>query len=100
MNRDRFNTSAAILASLLFIMLLTSCNLDGGTATPTLTVTPAPPLTGTPTLTPTAAHTPTATYMILCTPPPCVIGTSETYNCPSLCPGGCGTICATYTPTP
>ncbi len=98
MNRDRFSASAAILVSVLFIILLTSCNLNGATATPTLTVTAAPLPTDTPTTMPTTTATPTATYMILCTPPPCAIGTSETYYCPSLCPGGCGTTCATYTP--
>jgi hypothetical protein len=55
--------------------------------------------------TPTASpliqtFTPTITFMVVCTPPRCAIGTSETYYCPGVCPGGCGTTCATYTPTP
>jgi hypothetical protein len=55
------------------------------------------PLPGTPTATPTL----TATRNPVCTPPPCAIGTSESYTCTSgNCPGGCGTTCATYTPTP
>jgi len=36
----------------------------------------------------------------ICTPPLCAIGTSEVYFCSGSCPGGCGTTCATYTPTP
>jgi poly-gamma-glutamate capsule biosynthesis protein CapA/YwtB (metallophosphatase superfamily) len=44
--------------------------------------------------------TPTATFMAVCTPPRCAIGTTETYYCPGVCPAGCGTTCATYTPTP
>ena len=45
--------------------------------------------------------TPTPTFFPQCTPPVCAIGTSETYHCPGGdCPGGCGTTCATYTPTP
>ena len=58
--------------------------------------------TGTPslTLTRTLPSTLTATFMIVCTPPPCAIKTSETYYCAGVCPGGCGTTCATYTPTP
>jgi hypothetical protein len=43
---------------------------------------------------------PTATFMIVCTPPRCSIGTSEVYFCPGTCPAGCGTTCATYTPNP
>jgi hypothetical protein len=42
-----------------------------------------------------------ATPYAICTPPLCVIGTSEVYYCTSgTCPGGCGTGCATYTPAP
>jgi len=51
-----------------------------------------------PTATPT--NTPIITYMMVCTPPLCAIGTDEAYFCPGNCPGGCGTTCATYTPTP
>lgn len=40
------------------------------------------------------------TPQAVCTPPLCAIGTNEAYFCPEVCPGGCGTICATYTPTP
>jgi glucose/arabinose dehydrogenase len=36
--------------------------------------------------------------MPVCTPPPC--GEDESYHCPDECPGGCGTVCATHTPTP
>jgi hypothetical protein len=40
----------------------------------------------------------TATPVICCTPPPCK--SDETYYCPGECPCGCGTTCATHTPTP
>lgn len=49
----------------------------------------------------TAMETPLAeatTPVIQCTPPPC--GENETYHCPDECPGGCGTTCATLTPSP
>ncbi|MDP2995405.1 MAG: hypothetical protein Q8N46_09835, partial [Anaerolineales bacterium] len=52
------------------------------------------------TLSETPTPTPTITFMVVCTPPRCAIGTRETYYCPGVCPGGCGTTCATYTPTP
>lgn len=41
---------------------------------------------------------PTPTPMIYCTPPPCDFEAGEVYHCPSTCPGGCGTVCATATP--
>jgi hypothetical protein len=37
------------------------------------------------------------TPMPMCTPPAC--GPDEVYHCPETCPGGCGTTCATPTPT-
>jgi len=40
----------------------------------------------------------TATPFPLCTPPLCAL--NETYHCSGVCPGGCGTICATTTPDP
>ena len=42
----------------------------------------------------------TYTPILMCTPPRCAIGTSEVYFCNGECLGGCGTTCATYTPTP
>jgi glucose/arabinose dehydrogenase len=39
----------------------------------------------------------TATPFPLCTPPLC--GDDESYFCPDECPGGCGTTCATHTPS-
>jgi len=48
----------------------------------------------------TSTPTPSATFMAVCTPPRCAIGAGETYYCPGVCPAGCGTTCATYTPTP
>ena len=46
-----------------------------------------------------ACHVPAVTEAPrpVCTPPPC--GPDEVYYCPDECPGGCGTICATPTPT-
>ncbi len=44
--------------------------------------------------TPTAVAT---TPIIQCTPPPC--NENEAYHCPEECPGGCGTTCATHTPS-
>ena len=40
---------------------------------------------------------PIATPTVVCTPPLC--GEGEVFACPDTCPGGCGTICATRTPT-
>ncbi len=40
---------------------------------------------------------PTATPTVECTPPSCA--GDEVFSCPEACPGGCGTICATRTPT-
>jgi hypothetical protein len=83
----------AILAILLTVILISFSHKNGGLLrTPTNT----PSLTHTETLTPTS----TATFMVVCTPPRCAIGNSETYYCSGVCPGGCGTTCATYTPTP
>jgi hypothetical protein len=49
-----------------------------------------------------APRTPTATAIdgptVMCTPPPC--DEDEAYHCPDECPGGCGTVCATFTPGP
>jgi hypothetical protein len=68
------------------------------------------PPTPTPTITSTATRfqqilatdTPTYTpqFYPMCTPPLCAIGTSEVYYCSETCPNGCGTVCATFTPTP
>jgi len=64
-------------------------------------VTPTPNVTQTPTATQTVTPTPpTITYWPMCTPPLCAIGTSEVYYCSETCPNGCGTTCATYTPSP
>jgi YVTN family beta-propeller protein len=47
---------------------------------------------------PTLEPSPTPTPLIRCTPPPCK--ENEEYYCPSECPEGCGTTCATRTPSP
>jgi hypothetical protein len=49
---------------------------------------------------PTPTPTPTPTVSVYCTPPPCDFDAGEVYHCPSTCPGGCGTVCATATPAP
>ena len=46
---------------------------------------------------PTPDHTPTDTPFPMCTPPACK--SDEEYYCEGECPGGCGTTCATPTPT-
>jgi hypothetical protein len=43
--------------------------------------------------------TPTPTFIIMCAPPACTDGALTCGN-PDGCPGGCGIICATLTPTP
>jgi hypothetical protein len=56
-------------------------------------VVPSPATnTPTPTLTPTPLPGP------MCTPPSCPAG--EVAICPGLCTGGCGMVCATFTPPP
>jgi hypothetical protein len=74
---------------------LTLLPISSGTKTYTPTSSP----TFTPGVTHTPSSTPTATFIVVCTPPPCAIGTIETYFCPGVCLGGCNTTCATYTPT-
>jgi hypothetical protein len=87
----------AILAILLGVIII-SFSIKNGSWFSTPTSTPSLSLT----FTPTEISTPTltATFMVVCTPPRCAIGTNETYYCPGVCPGGCGTSCATFTPTP
>lgn len=63
-----------------------------------VTISPSDTKNSSPTATPT--NTPIITYYMVCTPPLCAINTDEAYYCPVNCPGGCGTTCATYTPTP
>jgi len=60
----------------------------------------APCLPGTPPCEPAPLPTPTPTQPgPVCSPPACSSG--EVFTCPngSMCPGGCGTICATPTPS-
>ncbi len=97
----------AILVIVLGVIIISFGNKNGGgfstpTASPTKPATPTNIPSLPPTFTPTETSTqiPTATFMVVCTPPPCAIGTRETYYCPGVCSGGCGTTCATYTPTP
>jgi hypothetical protein len=109
----------AIALIILGVIIISFANKNDGrtgtpTPSPTITTMPTGTSTHTPTYTPTATHTPTstpsgtptptptltATFMVVCTPPACAIGTSEAYYCPGICNGGCGTTCATYTPTP
>jgi serine/threonine protein kinase len=82
-------------------------------ATPDSTLTPSTLLDEPPSTTPTSPvsliYSPSATIPVLtlpagdtpifmCTPPACNLG--EVYFCLEDCPGGCGTICATVTPSP
>ena len=50
-----------------------------------------------PTLGPPAVTTTEPAPIIQCTAPPCPEGVLE---CPGNCPGGCGTVCLAFTPTP
>ncbi len=97
----------AIFMIVIGIAIISIINKDNNSSsTPTsnamtafsVTKSPSDKKNSSPTATPTI--TPTITYMMVCTPPLCAIGTNETYYCPGNCPGGCGTTCATYTPTP
>lgn len=68
----------------------------GSPGTPTRTRTPT--LTpDTPGASPTDTATPEDTPGPVCTPPLC--GQGQVYHCPDDCPGGCGIVCATPTPT-
>jgi hypothetical protein len=113
----------AIVIGLIIIAFNTIINGQGGTPTSSLTksvtITDTPSITWTttphasrtasatitfsPTFSPSVTHTPTSTptstFPVVCTPPVCAIGTNETYFCQGECPSGCGTTCATYTPT-
>lgn len=66
----------------LFLFILAACQTQPP-ATPTAVPPTQPPATDTP--------------FPLCTPPACTA--NEVYFCPSDCPGGCGTTCATVTPS-
>ena len=55
------------------------------------------PLAPSPTVPSEPPITPSATFQPVCTPPLCREG--EVFYCPDECPGGCGTICVTPTPT-
>jgi hypothetical protein len=101
----------AILIIVIGISILLTSHKDGGIfSTPTVSLTLTPSSTRSRTPTPTVPPTmtisrtptsiPTITFMIVCTPPVCAIGTNEIYYCPGTCPGGCGTTCATFTVTP
>ena len=89
----------ALLTIILGIIIITFRIKNGNqfstpTARPTKTFIP----TSVSSLTPT--FTSSAPFMVVCTPPPCAISSTEIYYCPGVCPGGCGTTCATYTPIP
>jgi hypothetical protein len=88
-----------ILLVLAMAVMLSACRLiPWQNVTPTLT--PTSTSTATRMLQPTLTETPTLAFLPMCTPPLCAIGTSEVYYCSETCPNGCGTTCATYTPTP
>ncbi len=83
------------LLSILFTsVILISCGILPNLADST----PLPSFTP-PTFTPIIETLNTAeTPQLQCTPPPCQA--DEAYHCPDDCPGGCGTVCATHTPSP
>ncbi len=89
-----------LILSMAIAILLTACIALASGVTPT-PLPPFTPLTFTPFEAQALDHTSTPfaeTPVIMCTPPPC--GEHEAYHCPDDCPGGCGTTCATHTPSP
>ena len=87
---------SVFLALLIITALLTACSRSpSDTDVPVTSLPKTLTLPPQPTLTPQS--NPTDTPYPLCTPPPCK--TDESYHCPEECPGGCGTTCATHTPT-
>ncbi len=82
--------SAAELTQVAHVALTPSATPLAPTQEPTRTPTPAS--TSTP-----APPKPTNTPVVTCTPPPCSV--DEVHYCPDVCAGGCGTQCATPTPT-
>jgi hypothetical protein len=87
-----------ILLVLSLAFMLSACRLVSWEVTPTSTPTVTSSATRLPW--PTQTETPTPELLPMCTPPLCAIGTNEVYYCSETCPNGCGTTCATYTPTP
>src|SRR5665648_443278 len=96
---NRLMQTRRILLLLVMAAMLSACRLIPWqkvppTPTPTLTATATRPVR------PTLTDTQTPEFFPMCTPPLCAIGTNEVYYCSETCPNGCGTTCATYTPTP
>jgi hypothetical protein len=74
---------------------------DAPAATPSSTPTAVSIVdVATSTSTSSTFDSPTPTLSPNCTPPPCKLDENEVYYCADVCPGGCGTTCATVTPTP
>jgi glucose/arabinose dehydrogenase len=94
---QRIRTQPAVLiSSLVFGALLSACSLiPSGGGSPVTRLPETLTLPSQTTQTPTEKATETA--LPLCTPPPCAA--DESYFCAEECPGGCGTTCATHTPT-
>jgi glucose/arabinose dehydrogenase len=80
----------------IFTLLLTACAFLSSNDNPPVTLLPET-LTLPPKPTETPRSNPTDTPFPQCTPPPCK--DDESYYCAEECPGGCGTTCATHTPT-
>jgi glucose/arabinose dehydrogenase len=78
-----------LLIIIILVSLISACDVSNQTGGETVRPT-SPPLAVT--------QKQTATPMPVCTPPPC--SKNESYHCPDECIGGCGTVCATHTPTP
>ena len=88
----------------MLLIALSACQWTGwlNPVQPTLTVTPSQSATTPCSPSQVTGETPIPgmTYLPMCTPPLCAIGTSEAYFCAATCPNGFGTTCATYTPSP
>ncbi|MBN2386599.1 MAG: hypothetical protein JXB85_06225 [Anaerolineales bacterium] len=77
------------------LLVLIACAPADFTTEPIPTI---PGETHTPQATSTQDPFPISEPGVVCTPPPCA--TDEIYSCPDECPAGCGTTCATMTPSP
>jgi hypothetical protein len=95
--------TVSILA-IIFVLTLTlsACSLFPTTPAPLtstlLTTSTTPVLSTVEVLSASPIPSTTPTWQPVCTPPPCAA--NESYFCTGECPGGCGTTCATHTPSP
>ncbi len=94
-----FRILSSIIRYSMLLLLLIGIPLTACSLLPSQSNTPVVTLPSTLTLPPQVTSTlqPTDSQQPICTPPPCA--PDEAYHCPDECPGGCGTTCATHTPT-